>query len=108
MINVCYYMDARNVNSHMYSVYVATFCITTFQLLWVSSTSQQTRHILPMFDKCWPVVYDVGPTLVKHWVDVSCFLAESFIYCKHYCQIKPCILSMHQIVSGQSICLHTL
>ena len=23
-----------------------------------------------MFDQCWPTVYDNGPTLVKHWVDV--------------------------------------
>ena len=29
-----------------------------------------------MFDQCWPTVYDVGPTLVKHWVDVLCFLAS--------------------------------
>ena len=27
-----------------------------------------------MFDQCWPTVYDVGPTLVKHWVDASCLL----------------------------------
>ena len=36
--------------------------------------SQQTRDIDQMFDQCWPTVYDVGPTLVKHWLDVSCFL----------------------------------
>ena len=24
---------------------------------------------LAMFDQCWPIVYDVGPTLVKHWPD---------------------------------------
>ena len=33
---------------------------------------QEIRHIYPMFDQCWPTVYDAGPTLVKHWVDVSC------------------------------------
>ena len=31
-------------------------------------------HVAPMFDQCWPTVYDVSPTLVKHWVDVSCLL----------------------------------
>ena len=36
--------------------------------------SQQKRHIYPMFDHCWPTVYDVGPTVVKHWIDVSCLL----------------------------------
>ena len=34
-------------------------------------TSQQTRYIYPMFDQCWPTVYDVGPTLVKHWVTLA-------------------------------------
>ena len=44
--------------------------------LWASiePTSQQTRHIYPMFVQCWPTVYDAGPTLLKHWVDVSCLL----------------------------------
>ena len=37
--------------------------------------SQQTRQIYPMLDQCWTTVYDVGPTLVKHWVDLSCFLS---------------------------------
>ena len=35
--------------------------------------SQKTRDIDPMFDQCWANVVDGGPTLVKHWVDVSCF-----------------------------------
>ena len=27
-----------------------------------------------MFVQWWPIVYDAGPALYKHWVDVSCFL----------------------------------
>ena len=27
-----------------------------------------------MLDQFWAGVVDVGPTLVQHWVDVSCFL----------------------------------
>ena len=38
--------------------------------------SQQTRHIYPLFDQCWANVVDVGPTLVKQWVDVSCLLGR--------------------------------
>ena len=38
-------------------------------------SAQKTRHIYPMFDQCWPTVYDFGPTLVKHRVYVSCFLS---------------------------------
>ena len=34
------------------------------------SYTQKTRHIYPMSDQCWPTVYDVGPTLARHWVDV--------------------------------------
>ena len=36
-----------------------------------------TRQIYPMFDQCWPTVYDGAPALVKHRVDLSCLLAES-------------------------------
>ena len=30
-----------------------------------------------MFDQCWAIVVDGGPTLVKHWVDVSRLLRRS-------------------------------
>ena len=36
--------------------------------------SRQIRHIYSMFDQWWASVVDGGPTLVKHWVDVSCLL----------------------------------
>ena len=29
-----------------------------------------------MFDQCWANVVDGGPTLVEHWVDVSCLLGK--------------------------------
>ena len=38
-----------------------------------------TFHGYPMFDPCWPTVYDVGPTMDKHWVDVSCLLVYHFL-----------------------------
>ena len=34
-------------------------------------SSQQTRHIDP---QSWADVVDGGPTLVQHWLDVSCLL----------------------------------
>ena len=40
--------------------------------------TQQTQHIYPMFDQCWVNVVDDGPTLVKHWVDVSCVLGRPY------------------------------
>ena len=40
----------------------------------LNTAPQQTRHIDPMLDQCWADVVDGGPTLVQHWVDVSCFL----------------------------------
>ena len=36
--------------------------------------SQQTRDFDPMLFQCWPTVYDAGPTLNKHWANVSCLL----------------------------------
>ena len=32
----------------------------------------------PMFDQCWTYVVNGGPTLVKHWVDVSCLLGDVY------------------------------
>ena len=37
----------------------------------VHGTVQQTRDIDPMLVQCWSTVYDAGPTLGQHWVDVS-------------------------------------
>ena len=33
---------------------------------------QQTQDIDPVLAKCWPTVYDASPTLIQHWVNVSC------------------------------------
>ena len=33
-----------------------------------------------MLDQCWPTVYDVGPTLDQHCVDVSCLLRIPFFF----------------------------
>ena len=32
---------------------------------------QQTRDIHPMLDQCWATVYDAGPALIQHCVDIS-------------------------------------
>ena len=47
-----------------------------------------------MFDQCWPTVYDVGPTLVKHWVDVSCLLGD-FQMTTHVAKMKMIELVKH-------------
>ena len=31
---------------------------------------QQTRGIEPMLFQCWSTVYDGGPTLKQHWLNV--------------------------------------
>ena len=38
--------------------------------------SQQARDVHPMLVQYWPIVYDDGPTLYQHWVDISCLLGE--------------------------------
>ena len=40
----------------------------------IEGVFQQTRYINPMLVQYWPIVYDTGPTMNQHWVDVSCFL----------------------------------
>ena len=38
--------------------------------------SQQTRGIHPILFQCWHTVFDAGPTLKQHWVNVPCLLAS--------------------------------
>ena len=38
--------------------------------------SLQTRHKDQMLDQCWPAVYDVGPTLIQHWIYAPCLLGS--------------------------------
>ena len=51
-----------------------------------SLSTQRTRDIDPMLDRCWASVLDGGTTLVQHWVDVSCLLGndDRFIYIRAY------------------------
>ena len=30
--------------------------------------------------QCWSTVYDAGPTLDQHWVDVSCLLRQPYLH----------------------------
>ena len=38
--------------------------------------TQQTRHVETMMFKCWPSVYDAGPTFKHYYFNVSCFLGR--------------------------------
>ena len=38
---------------------------------------QQTRKVHPMLVQCWASVVDGGPTLNRHWVNVSSSLASN-------------------------------
>ena len=40
----------------------------------VLECSHQTRYVDPMLVWCWPTVYDAGPTLNYHRVNISCLL----------------------------------
>ena len=38
------------------------------------------RHVtynIPMLFECWPAVFDVGPALKQHWVNVMCLLGSA-------------------------------
>ena len=39
---------------------------------------QKTRHVKPMPIQCWTDVSDVGPTLNRHWFNVSCFVCSVY------------------------------
>ena len=45
-------------------------------LIHMLSSKQLAQYIKPIFDRCWSIVYDAGPTLGQHWLDISCLLAS--------------------------------
>ena len=60
-------------------MYKSVICYSTsyitiqiwYQFVAYEGVTQQTRCIEPLLVKCWPAVYDVGPTLNQHWFNVS-------------------------------------
>ena len=52
---------------------------TCKSILHYNVPSQQTRHMDSMPDQCWATVCDAGPTLIRHWINVSFLLGcDSF------------------------------
>ena len=52
--------------------------------------SQQTRDIHPLLYQCWPTVFDAGPTLKQHWVNVPCLLGWPVIHlCSRLTHVPP-------------------
>ena len=37
-------------------------------------TTQQTRYVYTMLIQYWTTAFNVGPTLNRHWVNISCLL----------------------------------
>ena len=63
------------------------------------SVDQQTQEIDPMLVRCWSTVYDAGPTLNKHWVNLLCLLC-CVVKAVHDCtenHVKLCLLS-HSLI----------
>ena len=52
------------------------YCSMFARDVFINQVTQPTRHTYPMFDQCWPTVYDVGPTLTQHCFNVSCLLGS--------------------------------
>ena len=58
--------------------------LSTMARVW---PSQLTRDVQPMLVQCWPIVFDACPTLLRHWLNVSCLLGASVGY------IAPAIIT---------------
>ena len=41
--------------------------------------AQQTRYLQPMLFYCWASVRDAGPTIKRHWLNISCLLGEGVL-----------------------------
>ena len=55
--------------------------LTVVKRLLFTVISQQTRDVDPMLVYCWPTICNAGPTVYRHWVNVSCLLG----YCCSKC-----------------------
>ena len=49
------------------------------QRLVCAEPTQQTRDVKSMWFQCWANVFDAGPTLKPHWLNVSCLLSLVWI-----------------------------
>ena len=54
----------------------------------IQEAAQKIRDIYLMLDQCWASVYDAGPALVQHWVDVSCLLTVASAGLGLKCSVK--------------------
>ena len=74
--------------------YQSLYWIFLNSLIWLASfyiwepwlaNPANTKHS-HKFVKCWPTIYDAGPTLNQPWVNVSCLLWTHCIAC-FYCYL---------------------
>ena len=49
----------------------------------VGENLPKPQYVKPVHDQCWPIVYDIGPTLILHWFCASCL------------QYVQCLFSMY-------------
>ena len=63
-----------------------TFRIFTYSFL---SRCKPSKHETPT--QCWATVSDAGPTLVQHWVGVSCLLGRIIISGQWKCKGEICV-----------------
>ena len=71
-----------------------------------TSLNQQTRDFDPMLDHCWASVVNGGPTLVQHFVDVSCLLGRSLPAIFIVLPGSLSLLSIHTVQSQKAVTAH--
>ena len=71
-------IDEHTQNSSRYGVRISTNT-RHYNCIGGLRRPQQARHIDPMLDQCSPPVYDVGPAILQHWIDVSCLLGHNYV-----------------------------
>ena len=69
---------------------IATNTRQTLTQCWGNVRSASTQDIDPMLGQRWTSVYNAGPTLPQHWINVSCLLGYEHInvykyYCTYIC-----------------------
>ena len=103
----------RCTSVHVVVVSVQTLDAVTLVMMLNVLTSQQTRDIHPMLHQCWASVVDGEPTLVQHWVRVSCLLLWNCGHCRlfNFYYVSKCGIHVHTWVSFVifiSVTLHSV
>ena len=87
-----------------FSAWLSWQQLQTREHQYAETLPQQTPNTHPMLVQCWASVADVGPTLIQHWISVSCWGAlppsPQYLHTQYRLRVGPTSVMLSQHVAG--------